>query len=773
VRSFLPWLYALTGATSLAYQLVWSRTLALAFGGTLLTTSAVVSCFLAGLAIGSVLFGSIADRVRSPLRLYALLEALVALYAALSPTLGHHLRLRVSSEVSTLEVIALTALFLLPPTILMGGTFPALLATARSSHARPAALLYGANTTGAVLGVLVTAFALLPLFGLTRTVLVGASVNLLVALVAAVLPPVVGGPDRPSARTGSPAALAGHAPIAFLALALSGAAALVGEIAWTRSLSLILGSSVYAFALVLASFLLGIGLGSLHYARRGRQGEPLDDMVHYEIRAAAAAGLFALLLPVAPAALIPILRAGGGHPLPMAAGAFLVSFVITSYATTALGAAFPAGIAAVQGASATGRAAGLAYAANTLGAIAGALLAAIVLIPRLGLPVTLGLGVVLNLAAAVAAARGRRGTAVRSLAAALVALLVIPAWWRLNQEALVSGVYAYAYRYAAVPGDEAAPSAAPRGSPRPRPALSTPGLVSLQDGTHANVAVYRDERGELSLLIDGKADASTGLDGDMRTQLLLGHLPALFHRGPLERALVIGLGSGVTASALLHYPVARIDVVELEPAVAVAARRWFSAANSGVLDDPRVQLRIGDGRNWVSRRENRYDILTSEPSNLWMSGVASLFTAEFFEEAARALRPGGILCQWMHLYQVSPSDVAIVLRGMQASFPYRAVLVDGPDLLLLASRTPLPTLGEVRFPPVVAADLARVGLHREESLVPLWLGNGDVLDRFAGSGRFHTDDAPVLEFTAPLSIARDRSREIVTALRAAAATVAP
>jgi spermidine synthase len=778
LRFLLLVLFAVTGATSLAYQLAWSRFLALAFGGTLLTTSAVVACFLTGLALGGLVFGRIADRLSRPLALYGVLEAAVALYALATPALAQALRSALGpSPVGFGTVLGATAAYLLPPTFLMGGTFPALLGALAGTAAprRSAALLYGANTAGAVAGVLLAAFVSLRTLGLAGTVHLFAAVNLAAALVALGLSTRLGARDR--RRTVAPA-VAGRAADAtgpvLLVLALSGAAALLGEIAWTRALALVLGSSVYAFALVLGAFLLGIALGSLGYARRAST-DPMADLVHYQTRAAAAAFLFAVLLTASPRLLLTVLQAGHGRPVVLAGGAFAVAFGATAYATTALGAAFPAGLAALLARLPPGRASGLAYAANTVGAVAGSLLTAAWLIPRLGLPTTLAAGVALNLVAAwVASSRAARQAAVAVLGT-LLAVTALPWWWRHNLGLLTSGVYAYAYRYAAPPARPPAEATrvgarAPVPSP-PVAAVVAPAaeaergdLVFVGDGRHANVAVLRDRRGNLALLIDGKVDASTARDGDMRTQLLLGYLPLLFHQGPVERSLVIGLGSGVTASALLDEPGTAVDVVEIEPLVAEVAGRYFSAANRHVLASDRVHLILGDGRRWVTASRGRYAILTSEPSNLWMSGVTHLFTAEFFAEAARALRPGGVLCQWMHLYQVSADDVRVVLRGLLQSFPHAHMFADGPDLLIVAGRTPLPRPDQVRPGPAAASALADVGIVGADGIARLWLGDDTAMRRFSGSGRLHTDDAPVLEFTAPLSLARDHSADILAAL---------
>jgi len=763
-------IYGLTGATALAYQLVWSRVLAREFGATLVTTSAVVACYLIGLAGGGLLFGGTADRMRRPLLLFATLEAGVGVYAALSPQLLTVVTSRaLIPTAGSFRLFLVTALFLLPPTLLMGGSFPAVLAAARADaarHRRPA-LLYGANTAGAVLGVLAAAFVLIPGVGLAASLRIAAAANLIAAAIALTLA------LRWPARDVGPASsavvtrrgLEPRARLAIGAIALSGCAALLGEVAWTRGLALAIGSSVYAFALVLAAFLLGIGIGSFAYANRPPSEDALVSLTHYQLRAATAGALFAIILTASPRFLTWAIGASSGDAAPMAGAAFLVAFVATAYATTALGASFPAAMAELMKTAAPGRASARAYAFNTLGAVIGAIAAAVLLIPSIGLAATLAVGVCLSLMGAVVASGFERRLMWRAAAGGLIALTVIPAWWRWNQEELVSGVYAYAYDYSG----EASVTASPAIALPERPPFRSPAgsLIYVRDGAHANVAVHRDEYGELALLIDGKADASTALWRDMRTQLLLGHLPALLHTGQPRQGLVIGLGSGVTLSALLRHPtITAVDAVEIEPVVAHVASTFFAAANGAALEDVRTRLVIGDGRRWVGSGTSRYDIITSEPSNLWMAGVSHLFTAEFFAEAAAALRADGVLCQWMHLYQVSPTDVRVVLRGLLDSFPNADAYADGPDLLIVASRSPLRAAEHALASPAVIKDLDRVAVNSPGHLRRLLLADRVTLARFAGDGIRHTDDRPILEFSAPLSLARDRSAEIVERIRA-------
>ena len=329
--------------------------------------------------------------------------------------------------------------------------------------------------------------------------------------------------------------------------------------------------------------------------------------------------------------------------------------------TFALGAAFPLALeTASAGIGTAGRDAARVYAANTVGAIAGALAGGFVLVPELGLHgtfvqvsrlATIGGGIVAAVALGPQAAtspRARGSIVAIAVACGALALVVnIPAW---DRELLISGAYKYA-PYIRADDLEAS--------------LRAGRLEYYKEGAAATVSVRR-LAGTVSLAIDGKVDASNG--GDMLTQRLLGLLPAVLHRDP-EDICIIGLGSGVTVgSALASGAVRHADVVEISPEV-VEASAFFEQENGGALRAPGVRLVVGDGRSHLLRSRRRYDVIVSEPSNPWMAGVAALFTREFFEAARARLKPDGLLCQWAHTYDMSPDDLKSIVRTFALVFP--------------------------------------------------------------------------------------------------------
>jgi spermidine synthase len=251
----------------------------------------------------------------------------------------------------------------------------------------------------------------------------------------------------------------------------------------------------------------------------------------------------------------------------------------------------------------------------------------------------------------------------------------------------------------------------------------------------------------------------------MRTQLLLGHLPVLLLPQMPSTALVIGLGSGTTLGAIELYPLKSIDCVEIEPAVVEAARLYFADVNRNGLADPRLRLIIADGRNFVAAGSSRYDVITSEPSNLWMAGCSNLFTYEFFKSARKRLSPNGMMCQWIHLYQISANDIRIFMRTFQAVFPHVSLWIDGPDMLALGSPRPIlidPRLLALRLAePPVFGQLNPSNLGTPHQFLPLFAAGDLMARRFADGAPLNTDDHPILEFSAPRSLLEVRFRQIV------------
>jgi spermidine synthase len=782
----------LSGAAALAYEVVWLRMLGLVVGHAVDALTAVLAAFMGGLALGAALFGRLAGRLRRPLAACAWLEGGIAAYAVLLPQAlavlpGAALPLRATLGLGydgwSLTQTALACSLLLPPTVLMGGTLPLLSQAAGGGHAAPARVagaLYALNTCGAVLGALAAGYWLLPSAGNRATGWVAAGVNLAAAVLlweASRRAPLtrvgddgvpLGDPQarRADARDRTP--VAGRSPIAGrsqgahgrarlipAAMAVSGAAAMVFEVAWTRALSLVIGSSTYAFTAVLAVVLVGIAAGSAVYAWRwGARPAGPAALGAIELGVGVFAALALLGFERMPDLLLTGLR-WSAAPGWVALLQILVSAVALLPATLFIGASFPCALAAMAVGGAPmrqeiGRQVGHLYAANTVGAVAGVILGGLVLVPGWGVHATLKTAIVasLLLAAALLAASGR---GVRRLLPAAVSLAVAggvalaPAW---DARVMSSGPAIYARRYlASGPGRSLRQIVAEEAV-----------LVYYRDGRSGTVAVTR--QGSHTLLrINGKIDASTVVD--MPTQILSGHLPLLLHPSP-RTVFILGLGSGVTAAAVARHAVERVDVLEIEPAV-VEASRFFADEQGGALGDPRVRIVIGDGRSFLLSAGTRYDVIISEPSNPWIQGMAGLFSAEFFALARQRLRPGGIMLQWIQSYNLAPDDLKMVVATFRSAFPATSLWESTPGDFLLLGRAEAGPLDVVSLRarwealPRVRADFERLGIRGWAGILGFFALREDDAARLAAGAGLNTDDRLPLEFSAPRSLYVDTS----------------
>ena len=810
----MAWLFLLaytcSGLAGLIYEVSWTRLLTLYIGHTTAAASAVVAAFLGGLAAGAGVGGGIASRL-TPLRslhTYIGLELAVVVAAIVLPfelkALTPLLRWAYADGAPGLLFPAIRVLSCLAmvfaPAAALGATFPMAIRWFANDAVNPAkssSALYVVNTIGAAIGALLAGFILLPALGISGTTGVGIAASVVAALSVVVVArkgKPKGLPPRLPAGGGKPLGLpmrnkkrrTGAKPsgsltpgieservdlqppgwVAVAVLGLSGFAALIHEIAWTRILSLVLGPTTYAFAATLAAVITGVALGSAAGAAVvGRTRRP--------------AGWLALTLAVAAiTASWTYSIAGTRVPLLVAQqvaaastsfdqllrdGTMLTAALILPTAAC-LGAAFPLALAMVSDPTkpAAGRF-GLVYAVNTVGAVSGSLATGFLFIPLLGLQPTLRIvsGLLIASAAIVitwgALSRNARMAGALASAVAVAMTIVSPPW---DRDLLASGVYMYAPY---VPKDLDLATQLKAGH-----------LLYYREGAAATVSVKR-LTGTTSLAVDGKTDASNR--GDMLTQKLIAHLPLLLHRDPKDVG-IIGLGSGATVGAALSHPIARVDVIEISAEV-VEASRYFAAENRRALDDPRTNLIVGDGRSHLLLSKRKYDVIVSEPSNPWIAGVAALFTREFFQAARDRLAPGGIMCQWANAYNISDPDLRSIVATFRSVFPEGTVwLVGRDDVLLVAGLDSARGTGSVSLDamlgniqrnwlrPGVAEDLATVSVREPFSILSLFVGGPAELQRYSKDAALFSDDRMGLEFSAPREIHRRSSGENGEALTA-------
>ena len=793
----LPWLVAASGAAALVYESLWMRSFGLVFGSTNAAVAVVLAVFMGGLALGSALAAR--RPAADPLLAYArvelgvgaaalvtlpLLRALPSAYAALASAAG------VSGAFEVLGRFALAALVLLPATTLLGATVPlavAFLGRAGVDVRAGFGRLYLLNTVGGAAGVALAGFVLVPALGLRATLVAAAAASLVVGGVCLRWARAIGplsAPPSPAAATdaaGGPDRAQGALEPALAAV--SGAATFGVEVLWARSLALVVGSSVYAFHVMLLAVLGGLALGTLAYGRFASARKPAPATVGGLFLAAGACVLLGQWaiggLPIAWLALLGVL------PVSFAAqqlATLVLCLLVLLPVTFALGLTFPLLFHLDASAPAAAqRAAGRLYAWNTAGAIAGALAAHLWLVPRLGLQPPYLVFAGLLLAAGLAAllyARGAAASLAAAVAVVLLAAAAAPSWRPWDPVLASAGVYRYGLQWS-----EALVPAAGLGDWL----RSQRSLLFYREGAEAVVAVSEPRGSRRRFLsVNGKTDAGSGVE-DVLTQKLIAHVPLLLHTAP-RRVLVVGWGAGATAASAALHPLESLECVEIEPATWEAAS-LFPDLGGRLRDDARFRIAFADGRNHLLRSRAAYDVIVSEPSNPWISGVSNLFTREFYEIARARLAPGGVFGQWFHYYDLEPADVKVELATFLSVFPHASLWLVPPteaadgarnlgaDLLLVGGGEPQsidwPKLERAFGDGRIGADLRSTRVLADPSaLVAAWAMGRDEMARWAedraafpGGTPLNTDDYPYVELVAPR---RNVSRP-ADAARAAAA----
>ncbi|WP_445673023.1 fused MFS/spermidine synthase [Pseudomonas inefficax] len=726
----------LSGGAALVYQVLWIKQLSLVVGVEVHAVTTGISAFFAGLALGGLIFGRWADRLAWPVRLYAALELAVAILAVgTTYALANAAALFAALE-SSVGWLAWSLPFALVgvPAMLMGGTLPVLaraLSPDAGQTAQTAGRLYAANTAGAICGTLLSAFVLLPLLGVSASAMFAAALNVLAMLGAWLV-------RRSEQRVAAPVADAAlprsaQARLALALYAVAGGVALGYEVIWSQSIVPFMSTRAYAFAVVLATYLLGLMLGSAVYARRcDRLRDPW--------------GLFALL--IAGAGLLALLQIAG-------LGSWLV--VLQTYAerlaleltdntlagmcarfgvaalymvflpTTLLGAAFPLAMRLVVDSGHVGRDVGSVVALNTLGGIAGVVLTGFVLIPRFGLVHTLA--VLALVAAAIGLLAAWRGPGVgRSLRIGVAGVAIA---------SVLSAALVPAQRLAEL-----------------LPGARNGQLSYYREGKGGTVAVVsqgREGRMFNRLYIQGVSNTGDAMPS-LRYMRLQALLPLLIHSGEPQSALVIGFGTGITAGAMLRYPgLTRPVVAELLPEVLQAAPLF--KGNFDAVNDPRLDIRLRDGRRELLRSTERYDLITLEPPPPSAAGVVNLYSQDFYRLAASRLQTQGLVAQWLPLPTQNDEDSRSLVRSFIDVFPYASLwTTEFHEMLLVGSLQPLQLDAQrisQRFAqPAVAMALAEVGVDSPQALLATWVTDRAGLEQYAAGAAPVTDDHPRIEYSA-------------------------
>lgn len=775
LRLLIFLLFFLSGAAGLAYEVTWARSLGLVFGASHLAVTTVLAVYMGGQALGSAIFGRVADRTSRPLRLYGLLEigvaasalaflGLMKVYPWLYVPVARIAEENPAYLTAVRTVFAVAAMIV--PTTLMGGTLPVLtrfVARRGDGIAHSVSFLYAFNTAGAVAGTLATGFLLIRALGVNATLLLAAAVSFLVGLASILLGARREAPDGPlpaeaseviaPGATGSDAA--GDLPIRLtvIGIAASGFCALGYEILWTRMLTLVAGTSVYSFTIMLVAFLAGIGAGSHSFSLLRRLAPSERSAARLFGATQIAVGVTALSATV----LMRQLPSIGNHLRGLLVWPGSTEFVqraVSSFGTAVtfmfvpaffMGLAFPVASAASstrQGP--VGASVGRLLSANTLGAILGSIISGFVLIYAFGIERSLQLLVIVNVGmglVVLAGVHSRRSVALAVTATGLLLVLraALPTWGR-----------AWDQKYFATYVNSSRSLDTPEMA---RQKLADVEVVYYHEGVNETVSVTRSKGGEQSFIVNGRPEASTALI-DVQLQRALGHIPMLLHPNP-RKVFVLGTGSGMTLGATsIHPEVERVVLAEIEGGVLGVARS-FAAWNSGVLDNPKLHVVLNDGRNFLATTREKFDVITADPIHPWSGGAGYLYTAEYFRSAAARLAPGGIASQWLPLYELTVDDVKTVVRSFAESFPHTLVWLTYYDAVLVGSKDPIAidesALARRMAVPAIRNDLALVQMGTAEDLLSFFLMGATGARTFAQGAVLNTDDNVALEFSAPES----------------------
>jgi spermidine synthase len=765
-------LFFCSGATALIYEVLWSKHLALMLGSTVQAQTVVLAVFMGGLALGNRLIGRRADTVTNPLALYGKLEIAIGFYALVFHWLHSGAdKLFISAGAPLLtQPVGLLALkaflsvgLLLGPTILMGGTLPLVAAWLHRRGAdagRLSARFYSVNSLGAVCGAWLAGFVLVPAMGMTASLQLTAIGNVALGFIAIALSrnaPVAALCERrldenqqsqtAATAPADSALVTNYSSLSLCIVALTGAVSMGLEVLAARSLVLLFGASLQAFAIVLMSFILGIGLGGAAMASPRTRGWSRETATTALLLGAAAwVGLLLagveLWVDTYRWVKTGIARTETGFTFHQVFAAAM-SLVVLGIPAGLLGAVLPLWIRELpQSGAELGRGVGRLLTWNTLGAVAGTLLTGFVLMPQLGLRgafLTLALALV-----AVAWLLGRKFNRMNLQFSAMtvgVALLMVGAmggdtWrhllssgiFRLRETELGKDLVGHRQRHIKIHFYEDAADAS----------------VAVEQGDGVSAS------DQLVLRINGKPDATSR--GDMATQYLLAHLPMLA-RPDSKDIFVLGFGSGVTAGALLGHPVEQVVVAEnCEPVL--RAGKFFAPWNRGVLTNRLARIVPEDARTLLKLSPQRYDVIISEPSNPWMAGVGSVFSREFYELCAGRLKDGGIMTQWFHVYEMHDGIVALVLHTFASVFPHVEIWDPGTgDIILLGSQKSWVNAPEAwrkvfaRAEPM--KDLTAIGLLAPETLWARQFASQRTTRAFIENGPEQSDEFPVLEYEAP------------------------
>jgi len=798
-----------SGISGLIYQILWTRMIVKVIGCAPYAISIILTVFMGGLGLGAYLVSKYIDRIKGTgklLKMYGLLELAIGIYAGAVPLLlkvflplysvlynhlyHHYIIYNLLTFFGVFTILCI-------PVICMGATLPILCqfyVSSLSHLGTHVGRLYGLNTIGAAFGALLCGFWLIEFLGVTYTLIFAMMINSLIGLFClfigsklSAIEPVskekisgkisgkVSGKalKKPAApekslqdtlqdngkpgieRMSSSLTLNG----ALAIFAVSGFCAMAYEVIWTKLLGLIVGPTTYSFTIVLVTFILGLGLGSIIF---GWLADKVKEPIWLLIATQVASALFVLvvsqLLGNSQLFFAKLIFNFQNHFALLNLTKAVILFLFMILPTLCLGATFPlVGKIYTQSVSTVGSSLGFAYMVNTVGAVLGSFCAGFLLIPLIGkekgLSLVIGLQFLIPLVVAlIILVKNRDGILKRSFLiavalAGLVLCLYLPVW---NRHGLSQGKYHRFDYFKQVIMDHGWWESLLSGSEIMNN-LSSGKLVYYGDGIggFTTVIKYTSALGRVDYTLSnsGKADASSF--GDMPTQTLSAHFPMLIHPNP-KTVMVLGLASGITSGEVLYYPVNKLDILEISNEV-VAASDFFRPWNNNVLSDPRTKLIVQDGRAHLQLTNQKYDVIISEPSNPWMAGLSALFTYDFFSLAKDRLNDEGIFAQFIHGYQMDWPTFSLVGRTFAQAFPNNLLVTTnlGTDYLMVGFKGKSHTQVLARADQKIEYIRKFKNVDLSDSKLLYMFIVSENMQKLFGAGEINSDAAPRLEYTAP------------------------
>ncbi len=753
-------LFAASGCAALIYEIVWLQLLQLVIGSNAMSLAVLLGTWMGGMCIGSLLLPRMVPLSQNPLRIYALLELATGVCGVLVlfglPLLQNVYVEGVASGLPNAALRSICcAICLLPPTILMGATLPLIARWVESTPSAAAwwGYFYGSNIAGGVLGCFLAGFYLLRVYDMSIASYLAAAINFIIAAASfAILSSVPSGSESATESRPASATLISKRPWdVYFSIGISGLTALGAEVVWTRLLSLMLGPTTYTFSIILGVFLAGLGVGSAAGARiAAKRGNPRLLLVQCQVGLALAMAWAGILL----ADWLPYWEGN----LNSTAGPWIGflhdiwrSMLPIFPAALLWGASFPIALAcAAESESGTdsGRVVGEIYGANTVGAIIGAVAFSLVFIPALSLHGSEQLLMIISLLGATALVGLTYKTVSPKLLAgfgvAIVLAVLLPATpWKL---------IGFGRRLPTTTGNW--------------------NLLYTTDGMNSSIAYSQYEHETTYFHVTGKVEASTEPQ-DMSLQRMLGHLPAILHTNP-RSILIVGCGAGVTAGTFVVHPeVEHITICEIEPRIPPATAKYFADANHNVMKDPRTHIVFDDARHFVLTANQKFDIITSDPIHPWVKGMASLYTTEYFDLCKRHLNPGGIVTQWVPLYESSFETVQSEIATFFEAFPNGTIWGNlntdgsGYDVVLMGQIEKLPIdvdaiqakLAQPKYA-AVRESLANVGFPSVLNLLSTYAANSSDLRQWMRTAQINRDRNLRLQYLAGLGLNVNAGPEI-------------